>query len=391
MRAFFAYAVLSVALFSTEQVTAFPPAVANFILGRPITERSLEEQMRWADTLTLPIIEGTDAISRLEIPVGSPPIKLSVLVVEPRNYSIHVEETVAASEGNEANFKLSIYIDETNAFESTIKIMEEVRAEAGGRRKFKTTPEQIERIVREQVRVGGATPTTEDPRTVFLLLGYGVPKRIGLPMALLLANHGIRTVIVDLRGQGKSGGKGVTWGKEEPKDLAALLTALQSKEVIEEKPVAVLGVSYGAVMASLWSAQDERVEATILAAPYQRADTKIITTTQSFLGDTKLPFKPTQKSLTKGAEIAAKRLKMSWEELSSTRAIPKIPHPVLFLASSSDEIIPEDEVRELYQIGPEGSKHHVFDHLPHYLLGMNFRGMETVVVEWLEERNFLTP
>lgn len=208
-------------------------------------------------------------------------------------------------------------------------------------------------------------------------------------MALLLAKHGIRTVIPDLRGQGDSGGMGVRWGKDEPGDLADLLTVLQSKGIVAEETVGVMGISYGAAMVSLWAAQDERIEATILAAPYQRADTKIVNATHFFLGDLKLPFKLSDDTLIKGTGIAAKRLGTTWEELSPERAVPKIPKPILFLASSGDEIIPPEEVEGMFKKATEGSKLHVYEDLPHLLLGLNFAGIESVVVEWLKETGFL--
>ena len=144
-------------------------------------------------------------------------------------------------------------------------------------------------------------------------------------------------------------------------------------------------------MASLWTARDAGVEATILAAPYQGADTKIVNATPSFMGDIKLPFKLKEETLIKGAEIAARRLDTTWEDLSPVQAVPKIPYPVLFLASSGDEIIPRKEVEELYEKGPEGSKLHVYEDLPHLILGLNFTAIESVVVEWLSETGFLEP
>ena len=391
MRAFFISLVLAL-LFATEPVFSFPQVVAGFILGRPVTESSVEKQLGSMNAFTDPFIEGTDAISVLKIPVGNPEVELSVLVVEPRRYGLRVEEKIEFQKNKNLDYTLSIGLDDGTASEAARKILSEITGLAEGEvAEVTPTPEQMSQLLREQARVGGGIPSTDHPRTIFLLLGYGVPKKVGWPMALLLANHGIRTVIPDLRGQGESGGKGVTWGKNEPGDLADLLTALQSKGIVGEESVAVLGVSYGAVMAALWASQDPRVETAVLAAPYQRADTKIITASHSFMGDIKLPFTLKKETLIKGTELAAKRLDMSWEDVSAIEAVPKIPNPVLFLASSGDELIPQEEVKELYETAQEGSKLHVYEKLPHLLLGLNFTGIESVVVEWLKETGFLEP
>ena len=341
---------------------------------------------------TEPFIAGTDAITISEFPVGTPEIELSVLVVEPRRYGINVRENIAFQKGNHVNYSLSINVDDKSASDATKELMERLTAKAKAENKKPTlTSEQMTQVLREQARIGGSIASTDQPRTVFLLLGYGVPKNLGLPMALLLANHGIRTVIPDLRGQGMSGGKGVTWGKNEPDDLADLLTSLQSKGIVSEEKVGVLGVSYGAAMATLWVAQDDRIEAAVLAAPYQRADTKIATAAESFMGNINLPFKLKEETLLKGTEIAAKRLDTTWEAISPEQAVSKISRPILFLTSSGDEIIPQKEVEELYQKGPEGSKLHVYENLPHLLLGLNFTAIESVVVEWFRETDFLSP
>lgn len=68
------------------------------------------------------------------------------------------------------------------------------------------------------------------------------------------------------------------------------------------------------------------------AAPYQRADTKIVNSTHSFTGDIKLPFKLKEETLIKGAENAARCLNASRENLSPVQRVPKISPPVLFPA-----------------------------------------------------------
>lgn len=391
MRAPFLPLLLASGLLTVPSLHAFPQNVARIILGRPITTEHLEKEFGALNAFLDPIIEASDAISVSQFEVGDPSVKLSVLIVEPRHYGIAVEDKIDLEA-----LKFSVNFTakaEGNPPESLRKQLEEAKADSNGEKNPEVPIENLEvplkqvvGVLKEQVRIGGRIPSTTRPRTLFLLNGYGVSKKMGLPLALLLGEHGIRTVMPDLRGQGESSGSGVTWGKQEPGDLADLLTALQAKGVVEQGPVAVLGISYGAAMASLWSARDERVRTTILVAPYQRADTKIVTAYDQFLGGVKLPFLLSDKMLTEGTKVAAKKLQVSWEEISPAEAVKDIDSPVLFMASTGDEIIPPNEVAEMHGNAPSGSKLHLFEKLPHLLLGINFTEMESLVMDWLDNR-----
>lgn len=368
MRVPLLFLVLSGTWTIAPSLQAFPELVARYILGRPVTTEALESQLGFLDALIDPLIGSSGAIAVSEFDVGDPEVKLSVLVVEPRHYGIRVTEKI--------DLKAMSYSVELNSKGGPLG------AESGNP---KPTLEQTAKAFQEQARKGSQVSSTDRPRTLFLLNGYGVPKKMGLPLALLLAEHGIRTVMPDLRGQGDSGGSGVTWGKEEPGDLSDLLKALQTKGIVEEGRVAVLGISYGAAMACLWAAQDESVETALLLAPYPRADTKIVAAYDQFLGGTKLPFQPTEELLRDGTRIAAERLEVDWESISPAAAIKAIRSPVLIMASSGDEVMLQSEVEELHRHAPKGSKLHVFEKLPHLLLGLNFKEMESLVADWLDQ------
>lgn len=360
---------LSVLLWIPPQpIAAFPPALAHFILGRPVTENEVNGLLKSIDASIFdPIIEGTDAISVSRFTVGEPKVELSVLIVEPRRYGIEVRDSIKV-DGNRVSYTVNVNFKPP---------------ENAGENKPPTAEEWGSALKAEIGRNGRIPSTTGEPRTLFLLPGYGVSKKAGLPLALLMAKHGVRTVMPDLRGQGESGGSGVTWGKHEPADLMALLTTLREKKIVEPGQVSVAGVSYGAAMAALWAAQDPRVESLILVAPYQKADARILATAEKFLGNVKLPFTISQENLAKGLDLAEQRLQVSWEDLSPGRAIPGLRIPVLFLASPVDEIIPQKEVEEMHRTAPAGSKFHLCGKLPHLLMGLNFTELETLAVDWL--------
>lgn len=380
------FLVLIVFLFGPASLQAFPEGVAHFILGRPVTEQSLMTQLKPMFTILDPIVRGSDGITTEKIKVGTPKAKLSVLIVEPRHYGFRMEEKISITDKS-----LSYNLNINGTGEEVTELMKKLMPVGGTQESVKASdvpPDQIEKVLEEVVRVSSRKVSAKHPRTLFLLNGYGVPKKMGLPLAILLAGRGYRVILPDLRGQGESGGKGVTWGKEEPRDLEELLTELQSRRIVEDEPVGVIGVSYGAAMASLWAAHDKRVQVTVLAAPYRQADTKIVSAFEMFLGGVKIPFKLSKESLAKGTAIASDRLGVSWEALSPAQAVTKVSHPILFLSSTGDEVIPAKEVKGIYEAAPKGSKLHEFEKLPHLLIGANFVEMEGIILKWLQENGF---
>jgi pimeloyl-ACP methyl ester carboxylesterase len=76
-----------------------------------------------------------------------------------------------------------------------------------------------------------------------------------------------RTVLVDLRGHGRSTGEYVAYGALESKDLSDLLDELARRDLLEE-PVGVFGVSYGAAVAIQLAGRDPRILAVVAVAPF---------------------------------------------------------------------------------------------------------------------------
>lgn len=109
--------------------------------------------------------------------------------------------------------------------------------------------------------------------TVFLLHGWHAPV-VGVPylrpLACALANAGYRVVMPDVRGQGASGGRFRGFGGQDARDMAEVLTALSDQGVVEG-PVYAVGHSYGGMLALLWAAKDDRVEAVAALSPVHDA------------------------------------------------------------------------------------------------------------------------
>lgn len=103
-------------------------------------------------------------------------------------------------------------------------------------------------------------PPTPPRGTVLVLHGIRGDKRSMIGVGRALRDRGLRAVLVDLRGHGRSSGRWLTYGVVESRDLHQLLDQLEALGLVEG-PVGVYGASYGGAAALQLAALDPRVEA----------------------------------------------------------------------------------------------------------------------------------
>jgi pimeloyl-ACP methyl ester carboxylesterase len=165
------------------------------------------------------VIERFEAGTNL---VGSPETSLRWLLIEPADYGLEVSSETSRLRGK------------THA-EFTFKF----------------------RLPRE-----GLPPPREPIGTAFLLHGYGVDLETMFPWGLYLAEAGWRSVLVDMRGHGQSGGRRVFFGTVETNDLRELRWQLERAGKLH-RPYVAVGHSLGAAIALRWQTVDPTVAATV--------------------------------------------------------------------------------------------------------------------------------
>lgn len=107
--------------------------------------------------------------------------------------------------------------------------------------------------------------------TVVLLHGWGADGGSMLPWGLALGERGYRTILVDLRGHGRSRPSSPGFGPREGADVAALVAALRASGGLQE-PLYLMGVSHGAVAALHAAALlGEEVAGIVAISPYASA------------------------------------------------------------------------------------------------------------------------
>lgn len=118
-----------------------------------------------------------------------------------------------------------------------------------------------------RIRAWSFAPPTAARGTVVLLHGIRDSKRGQVESARRHAAAGIRALVVDSRGHGESSGRFLTYGVQESRDLVQLVDALARRGELE-RPLALVGSSYGAATAIMAAAIEPRVDTVVATAPF---------------------------------------------------------------------------------------------------------------------------
>ena len=281
------------------------------------------------------------------VPVGPPPAKLAIAVIEPRNYGFG-----ASAEWGKNRDSLVLQWHVGNAPASTSRSKPPQASNESGK---ESQQEQLERIRRGLARL----PVCQSAGTVILLPGWGEDKETLLGYALDFANHGYRVVLVDLRGQGASSGGQVTYGLIERHDIAQLVSALKTRGLVAGK-IALVGFSEGATIALDAAADDPDLSAVVAAAPFVSLRTAITGVGRDFMPQ--LSKMVSDEKLDDALEIADRKTGMNLADSDPTARVGNISAPVLYIAGGSDDVSSAADVRMLAAKTP----HARFVELPHY-------------------------
>ena len=218
---------------------------------------------------------------------------------------------------------------------------------------------------------------TSAPRgTVILLHGYGLAQFSMAPWALRLGDAGWQCVLVDLRGHGKSIGGKIYFGIQEVRDLSQLLDQLERDGNLK-KPVAVVGESYGAVMALRWKMVDQRVGSVVAIAPYASLSNAVMNLRQEYADW--MPNWMLRDGLTQLPVV----LGIQADELDTTTALGKKPVRALFVAGGDDKIMPKADVEKLQKMAAQGSELIVVPDASHETVMYYMADLTPPVLAWL--------
>ena len=183
---------------------------------------------------------------------------------------------------------------------------------------------------------------------VVLVHGFKTSRAEMLPWALFLHGAGYNTLLLDLRGAGRSGGGTIGLGATETRDIVAAVQT--AGEVFRTDHVAVLGISLGAGAAILAAADDPRITAVVADSAWTDQDFQLARLGFVDVGPFRLPLPPLgvlAVNAMVGADVTKAR---------PLDAIARIsPRPILLIQSADDDnaTTPVEGARKLFAAAGE--------------------------------------
>jgi pimeloyl-ACP methyl ester carboxylesterase len=193
-------------------------------------------------------------------------------------------------------------------------------------------------------------PAPRPRGTVVLLHGWSAGMTTNLHWALALAERGYRCILVDLRNHGESGAAPAGFGAREAGDVRSLLAHLRSEQRIVD-PLAVLGVSMGAVAALHVAVDDPTVRAVIAIEPYANARDAVLSAGVGLAGlpSTERGIKRyfTPQRLDRIVQRLDRKLGLDLAALDTAAVLERVSMCTLIVHGQRDSLVPVHSTRAL--------------------------------------------
>jgi pimeloyl-ACP methyl ester carboxylesterase len=323
----------------------------NSALTRAITEApNLREKPRMLRSYRATQLQKSDATYAfaLMVPVGPPAAELSVAVINPGNYQ------VAASVGHG---------------------------------EFKNGVAPVWPQTDWTLPVQPLDPPSPPKATVLLLHGFQDSKEDMIHWALYLAQHGYRTVLVDLRGHGRSTGNWVGYGAFEARDLKQVIDELERRHLVAGR-IGVLGISYGASIGLQLAGLDQRVAAVVAIEPFSDPRSAVEEFARAVVPGFVKGW--TDQDFSTAEDRASQLAGFSWADANVQAAVAETEAPIAYISADNDHwISPQNSQRlaaathgihtiETVHFQKSGLEDHV-------LLSWLLEPMAPSVVTWFDE------
>lgn len=208
-------------------------------------------------------------------------------------------------------------------------------------------------------------PASGRPRgAVIIAHGIDHTRQVMLPRAAFLVRGGYNVLAMDLRGHGESGGRIVSPGLLEAQDILGALRYIRSRG--DNEPVAVLGLSYGAVASLIAAAESPEIAAVIADGAYPTGKDVSEDISRHYFQDPRTSFWlravfvassfPGVARATALAYYLRSGIYLGPELLSVIPAASRVRVPVLLISGERDWIVPTDKARQILSAIPGDRK-----------------------------------
>jgi pimeloyl-ACP methyl ester carboxylesterase len=206
----------------------------------------------------------------------------------------------------------------------------------------------------------GADARLQPQGTILILHGLRDRKESQIGLANTLMTSGYHVVLIDLRGHGQSTGQWLTYGVIESQDLKHVLDVLERSGDLQ-RPIGVIGCSYGAAVALQLAAIDARIGAIVAIACF----TSLPDIVPHYIRHYGLGWAVSQSQIECGMKLAGEIAGFDPCLASPLRAISTCPTPVLLVHGANDQHIPADHSRALHEAALDHSDLLIIDGADH--------------------------
>lgn len=168
------------------------------------------------------------------------------------------------------------------------------------------------------------------------------------PHAKLLESNGYASILLEVRGHGKSGGNKICLGYDEILDVKATINYIKSKNEYRNIPIIIQGVSMGGAVAINAFGQYKEIKALIAMSAYTTFEDVVIDNLEYY----KVPkfICTIEKPLFNLALVA----NFGVDKVNNMNPITQIQNsnnrPILLIASNGDTSVPVDNTKKLYSV-----------------------------------------
>jgi uncharacterized protein len=199
-----------------------------------------------------------------------------------------------------------------------------------------------------------------------IVIAHGIDhtRQVMLPRAGFLVHGGYNVLAIDLRGHGESAAQYASPGYLEARDILAGVQYIRSRG--EQAPIAVLGVSYGAVAALLAAAQSRSISAVIADGAYpsgkavfENINRYMVRNSGASLWVRGLFLIASCPGIAGAIALvyyARTGIYLGPELVSVLPAAAQIKIPVLLISGGRDWIVPTEQARRILAVLPTGQK-----------------------------------